>query len=213
MYTPRAFAESDLSALDALLVRDPFVSLVTIDAEGQPFASHLPVLYRREGGQVLLEGHWAGPNPQAGHAGPALVVVHGPNTYVSPSWYPDKEPAARVPTWNYAVAHLRGTLQPSRDPQQLSDLVARLSARFEPSVGRDWAFDPERPDMTAQLRGIVAFRFVPDRIELKFKLSQNHPPANVRAVIEALEALGDPARREVAGMMRERLARRAGQED
>jgi transcriptional regulator len=212
VYTPRAFAETDLSALDALLARDPFVSLVTVDEGGQPFASHLPVLYRREGESVLVEGHWAGPNPQAGHAGPALVVVHGPNTYVSPSWYPDKEPAARVPTWNYAVAHLRGTLQPSRDPQLLSDLVARLSAHFEPTVGRDWAFEAERPELAAQLRGIVAFRFVPDRIELKFKLSQNHPPANVQAVIDALEALGDPAQGAVAGMMRERLARRAEQE-
>jgi transcriptional regulator len=213
VYTPQAFAESDLAALDALVARDPFVSLVTVDAIGQPFVSHLPILYRREGAGVLVEGHWARPNPQAGHAGDALLIVHGPNAYVSPSWYPDKETAARVPTWNYAVAHLHGTLTPSEDPAQLADLVARLSAHFEPTVRRAWAFDAQRPELASQLRGIVAFRFVPARIEMKFKLSQNHPPANVEAAAAALDELGSEDRRTVAALMRERLARRPKRED
>ena len=208
MYTPRAFAETDLSALDALVTRDSFVTLITVDAIGQPYVSHLPILYRRDGARVVIEGHWARPNPQAGHAGDALMIVHGPHAYVSPSWYPDKEPAARVPTWNYAVAHLHGTLQPSEDPAVLASLVARLTERFEPTVGRNWRFEPERSEHASQLQGIVAFRFEPSHIELKFKLSQNHPPANVEAAIAALERAGGESRHEVAELMRERLARR-----
>lgn len=209
MYSPRAFAESDLAALDALVARDPFVTLVTVDPIGQPFISHLPVLYARDGARVVLEGHWARPNPRAGHGGQALAIVHGPHAYVSPSWYPDKEPAARVPTWNYAVAHLRGTLERYQDPARLADLVDRLSRRFEPTVGRDWRFEHDRDAFTRQLHGIVGFRLEAAHVDLKFKLSQNHPPANVAAVADALEALGDPAQCEVAGLMRERLARRA----
>ena len=53
MYTPRAFAETDLVSLDALVARDPFVSLVTLGADGLPFVSHLPVLYRRNGDHLL----------------------------------------------------------------------------------------------------------------------------------------------------------------
>lgn len=208
MYTPRAFAETDLSALDDLVARDAFVTLITVDAIGQPYISHLPILYRRDGARVLIEGHWARPNPQAGHAGDALMIVHGPHAYISPSWYPDKESAARVPTWNYAVAHLHGTLTPSEDPVVLADLVARLTEHFEPTVGRDWSFEPQRPDHASQLQGIIGFRFVPSHIELKFKLSQNHPPANVEAAIDALERSGGESRQEIAAMMRERLARR-----
>ncbi|MBP7657476.1 MAG: FMN-binding negative transcriptional regulator, partial [Pseudoxanthomonas sp.] len=90
MYTPRAFAETDLTGLDRLIERDAFVTLVTV-ADGLPFASHLPVLYARDGDRIVIEGHWARPNPQARHAGPAMVIVHGPHAYLSPGWYADKE--------------------------------------------------------------------------------------------------------------------------
>ncbi|MDH5833769.1 FMN-binding negative transcriptional regulator [Luteimonas kalidii] len=205
MYTPRAFAETELVHLDALVAADPFVTLVTIGADGAPFASHLPVLYRREGDRVLVEGHWAKPNPQAQHAGPALMIVRGPHAYVSPGWYPDKEAAARVPTWNYAVAHLSGTLQPFSDEDALADLVSRLSDRFEAGVGQTWRFEPDRDDHRRQLRGIVGFRFEPGRIELKFKLNQNHPVANRVSVADALSRSDAPDARAVATLMRDRL--------
>jgi transcriptional regulator len=205
VYTPRAFAESDLAALDALVARDPFVTLVTTGPDGLPFASHLPVLYRRDAGRVLIEGHWARPNPQSQQGETALVIVHGPQTYISPSWYVDKEPASRVPTWTYAMAHLYGTLQRYDDGSALGDLVARLARQFEAGVGSHWEFELERDDHTTQLRGIVGFRFVPERIELKFKLNQNHPVANVRGAAQALERLGGASQLEIASLMRARL--------
>ncbi len=204
MYQPRAFIETDLAALDALVEADPFITLVSTGDDGAPFISHLPVLYRRDGDDVLVEGHWARPNPQAGHAGRMLMIVHGPHAYVSPGWYPDKETAARVPTWNYAVAHLHGSVETFEDEAALADLVDRLSRRFEPTVGNDWRFEPERPDHRSQLRGIVGFRFRPVRIDLKCKLSQNHPPANRQAVIDAMAARDDRDARAIAQLMRAR---------
>ncbi|KAF1711704.1 FMN-binding negative transcriptional regulator [Pseudoxanthomonas sacheonensis] len=208
MYTPRAFVETDLLELDRLLARDPFVTLITND-EGIPFASHLPVLYSRDGGQVILEGHWAKANPQVLHSGPALMIVQGPHAYISPGWYTDKEEAARVPTWNYAVAHLIGRLQASDEEDFLASIVDRLSIRHETAVGSDWRYEHDNPRLRSQLRGIVGFRFVPERIELKFKLSQNHPEANVRGAVEGLSGLEDPQSHEIAELMRERLANRA----
>ena len=205
MYTPRAFAETDLTALDALIERDPFVTLVTTDADGLPFASHLPVLYERDSERVLIEGHWARPNPQSAQGENALLIVHGPQTYISPAWYVDKEPAARVPTWNYAMAHLYGRLERYDDTATLAHLVARLASKYEAEVGSDWVFEPEREDQVSQLRGIVGFRFVPKRIELKFKLNQNHPHANIRGAALALERLGGASRLEIASLMRARL--------
>lgn len=204
MYTPRAFVETDLASLDRLLARDPFATVVTTDA-GVPFASHLPVLYSRDGAAVLLEGHWARSNPQARHEGSALLIVHGPHAYISPGWYPDKEEASRVPTWNYAVAHLYGTLESSEDEAFLAGLVDRLSVRHEAAVGSDWRYEPQRATHRSQLRGITGFRFVPERIELKYKLSQNHPLANVQGAIAGLQAQADPQAHEIAALMGERL--------
>ena len=207
MYTPRAFAETDLQALDGLLARDPFVTLVTTTGPA-PFASHLPVLYSRDGAAVLIKGHWARANPQSRHAGPALLIVHGPHAYISPGWYADKEEASRVPTWNYAVAHLGGTLQPSNDESLLAGIVDRLSTRHESAVGSDWRYEHERPSHRSQLRGITGFRFVPENIELKFKLSQNHPVANVRGAIAGLQGRADPQAHEIAALMSDRLQQR-----
>lgn len=202
MYQPRAFVETDLAQLDALIAADPFVSLITSAADSAPCVSHLPVLYRRDGDVVQIEGHWAKPNPQAQHAGNALLIVHGPHAYVSPGWYPDKEAAGRVPTWNYAIAHLHGRLQVFDDEAALGDLVARLSARFEASIGSDWVFDTDDARQRALLRGIVGFRFVPQRIQMTFKLSQNHPLANRTSVIDALSAREDADAHAVAALMR-----------
>ena len=208
MYTPRAFAEDDLAGLDWLLARDPFATLVTTGADGQPFATHLPVLHARDGDGVVLEGHWARPNPQATHAGPALLIVHGPHHYVSADWYPDKAEMGRVPTWNYAAAHLYGTLQLLHDEAALASIVARLGERFEAEVGGRWRYDHDDPRERGLLRGIVGFRFAPARIELKFKLSQNHPVANVEAVIAGLRDLPGDAAAETAALMADRLSRR-----
>lgn len=204
MYLPRAFAESDLDALDRLAGRDRFITLVTV-RDGEPVVSHLPVLYRRDGENVELVGHWARPNPQATHAGPALAIFHGPHAYVSPGWYPDKEEAARVPTWNYAVAHLRGTLRTFDDEASLAQVVDGLSVDHEATVGGDWRFEFERHDHRRQLRGIVGFRFVAESIALKFKLSQNHPMANREAVAAQLGSQTREAGRDVAALMRERM--------
>ncbi|MGW8127267.1 MAG: FMN-binding negative transcriptional regulator [Stenotrophomonas sp.] len=226
MFTPRTFAEHDLVWLDRLLERDPFVTVLTTGADGLPELTRLPVLYRRDGERIELLGHWARANPQARHAGAAKVLVDGPHGYVSASWYPDnavgngvgqpqagpegashgrgahQEAAARVPTWNYASAELRGRLHPFDGEDALAALVGALSARFEAGVGQEWRFAPERDEQRRQLRGIVGFRFQVEQVQIKLKLSQNQPDANQQAVIAALERLPGPASRELAQWMR-----------
>ncbi len=203
MYAPPAFAETDLAALDELARAYPFASLITL-ADGQPFISHLPVLCRRDGDAVEIRGHWARANPQWRHGGQATLIIHGPSAYVSPSWYLDKDVAARVPTWNYAVAHLHGALEVFDDESSLGQLVSELSDHFEATVGKTWRFESDRDDHRSQLRGIVGFRLRPARIELKFKLNQNHPAANVASVASELAKRGD-ADQDIARLMRDRL--------
>jgi len=205
MFIPADFVETDLAWLDRLLERDAFVTVVTTGSDGLPQVTLLPVVYRRDGDDILIEGHWARPNPQAGHAGPALVLVHGPHGYVSPGWYPDKEAMARVPTWNYAAAELRGTLEPVTDPDALIDMLDRLSAKYEAQVGGDWDLLPIEPRQRRMLAGIIGFRFRAQQVQIKLKLSQNHPQANQHGVIDALSALDSPPSHELAQWMRWKL--------
>jgi transcriptional regulator len=202
LYLPPAFDERDLARLDVLAAAHPFASLITVDG-GLPCISHVPVLYRRDGDGITVTGHLARPNPQALHRGTALLVLRGPQAYVSPGWYPDKAEQARVPTWNYVIAHLSGELAWFDDEADLAALVGRLSDVHEARVGGSWRFDLHDPRERVQLRGIVGFRIDVARVEMKAKLSQNHPPANRRAVIAHLERSGDRDARGVAAWMRE----------
>jgi transcriptional regulator len=214
MYLPNSFAETDLAALDALAATYPFATLITL-ADGAPFVSHVPVLYRRGADGIELRGHWSRANPQWTHGGEATLILHGPDAYVSPSWYPDKGIEARVPTWNYAVAHLSGALEILQDEADLAAIVADLAERFEADVVANdpahvaWHFDMGNAAERVQLRGIVGFRLRDPRVVLKFKLSQNHPAANVDAVIGQLSR-GDEEQRSVAALMREHLSDRGG---
>lgn len=209
LYLPSAFDERDLARLDVLAAAHPFASLVTVD-DGEPGISHVPLLYRRDAGRVVLTGHLARPNPQAGHRGRALAVLHGPQAYVSPTWYRDKDELARVPTWNYVVAHLAGPIEWFDDERALAELVGQLSQTHEARIGSDWRFDFDNAAERVQLRGIIGFRIAVDRIGMKAKLSQNHPAANRRSVIDQLDASGDPGGRAVAEWMRASLATSEG---
>lgn len=192
IYRPAAFACDDREALLAFIRRYPFATLIT-HGTGGPWVSHAPLLY--ENGQLF--GHLARANPQGAVLGgtDALAIFHGPHAYVSPRWY---ETAPAVPTWNYAVVHALG---PARllNADETGQIMDRMSAVFEP--GSEWSFDGLPDDYrTGMLRGVVGFSIAISRLEGKFKLSQNRPPADQQRVAERL-AQGSAEDRAVAEMM------------
>jgi len=212
MYLPAHFDASAQADhwLPRLLARDPFVTLVSVH-DGAPFASHLPVLAERDAdGRWILLGHWARANPQwqGIEAQPVLAIVHGPHAYVSPRGYPD--PARSVPTWNYAAAHLSGRVERVDDAAAVLQIVDRLSAHFEATAPAPWSRAGADASLAQLARAIVGFRLRVERVEVKLKLGQNHPPAKAGAAAAALAAAPDAASREVAAWMHEVLAARDG---
>jgi transcriptional regulator len=207
MFVPKRFAVDDLAALDALLARDAFVTLVS-QVDDAPFASHLPVLYRREGNAVRFRGHWARANPQwrGIEAQTVLLIAHGPHAYVSPSWY--ASPGSSVPTWNYTVAHVHGAVTLIEHEQALAGLVAALAAHYEAAIGSDWRFPDSAPGTRAELAGIVGFELVAERIAIKHKLNQHHDDASRAGAVRGLRGRGDPGSLEIADLMA--TARAAG---
>lgn len=196
MYVPKHFAVEDRDALDAVIHDNPFGLLVG-ELEGSPFATHLPFLL--DGDRLL--SHFARGNPHwksVDGRTEMLAVFSGPHAYVSPRWY---EAGQAVPTWNYVAVHAYGAPRVIEDAGQLRELLDRLVTEYE---GAAWSLDGQDADFTDRMsRGIVAFEMPIERIEGKFKLSQNRAVEDRRRVITELERPGDGRNEDLARLMRE----------
>ena len=193
MYVPAHFAADDAVVQD-LLANHGAADLVTATADGLQ-ATFLPFLFDPSAGEHgALLGHLARNNEhwRAEPIGEAMVIVRGPDAYVSPGWYPSKAEHGRVvPTWNYLTAHVYGRLVVHDDAGFVEDVVRRLTAKHEAGLAEPWSPDDSPPAFFAgQLKAIVGVELVISRIEAKVKMSQNRPPADVEAVIDALTGRG-----------------------
>ena len=194
MYIPAHFTP-DEALVGELLHHHGAADLVTQTADGL-VATMLPFIYVPQVGEHgVLQGHLARNNSQwkLQAQGESLVIVRGPDAYISPSWYASKAEHGRVvPTWNYVTAHVYGRLVVHDDAAWTQDLVRRLTVKHEASSAHPWSVDDAPPEFIAgQLRAIVGVELLITRIEAKAKLSQNRPPADVEGVIEGLRARGD----------------------
>ena len=188
LYRPAAFASDDQAAIERLLDEHPFATLITAGA-GEPQISHLPLLHQREPApNGSLIGHMARANPHWSHfgSGASLAIFHGPHAYVSPSWY--AQPATQVPTWNYAVVHVHGRAEIVSDRAATLATLQRMVTRFEGGRAAPWRLQLEGARLDAMVGAIVAFEIEIERIDAKFKLSQNKDEADRRRVASALRS-------------------------
>ena len=196
MYVPSHFAADD-DAVTTLLEQHGAADLITRTDDGLA-ATLLPFVYVPGAGtRGALQGHVARNNDQWSRAahGESLVIVRGPDAYISPSWYASKAEHGRVvPTWNYITAHVYGQLVVHDDPEWTEDLVRRLTDKHESRREHPWAVDDApRAYIEGQLRAIVGVELLITRIEAKAKLSQNRPAADIDGVITGLGDGGDTA--------------------
>ncbi len=212
MYISQAFRVDEESRLHDLLRQRPLATLLSSGSSGLQ-VSPLPMLFDAAAGtRGALFGHMARANPQLQdlRAGaPCLVLFHGPQGYVSPSWYPSKARHHQVvPTWNYAVVEVRGQAQVIDDPRWLRDHVDRLTASQEARRAEPWSPADAPPEfIDRMLAMIVGVRIDIASLEGKFKFSQNREPADRAAVLAALDRAQDPhGNPELAAWMRACLA-------
>jgi transcriptional regulator len=182
MYVPDHFLQDDRAAALDLIERNGF-GLLVAGAE----AAHIPfVLDRRQG---LLRCHVARANPiwTLALGKPVLAVFSGPHCYVSPD-----DGAGHVPTWNYTAVHVMGTATQLPAPAleaHLRALVAQEERHLAPKPA--WELDRVPADkLVALQRGIVGLEIPLERVDAKWKLSQNRTGADRRKVIAALRSRG-----------------------
>jgi transcriptional regulator len=199
MYTPKHFQETRTEALHGLIHACPFAAMVT-HAAGGLAANHLPF----ELVDGVLHGHVARGNELAQQDGAeVLLVFQGPDGYISPNWYPSKHETGReVPTWNYAVVHVHGRLKVIDDAAWLRRLLETLTDHHEAGQPQPWKVgDAPEDHVEKSLRAIVGLEIGIDRIEGKFKLSQNHPARNRAGVIAGLRERDGDGDVELAALM------------
>lgn len=206
VYLPAHFTAPETADVAAFVGEVAAADLVTFDGT-KPVASLIPIIWDRDTGEHgRLLGHLALANPQWDSVAPgsaALAIVHGPQAYVSPAWYPSKARHGRVvPTWNYVTVHFTGALTVHRDPEWLRDLVTRLTQRHEAGRAAPWAVTDAPPDyINGQLRGIVGVELAIATVEAKHKLSQNRSAVDQAAVAAALAHEPGPGPAEIAALM------------
>ena len=211
VYTPRSFAEDDLPTLLAFIEEHPLAAVVTSSMTDGLLATHLPLVLDRAAGPMgTLVGHFARANPHSRSltAGPleALVIFTGPDAYITPEWYRTKEATGRVvPTWNYVAVHAYGTLRLNDDPRSLRDHLEMLTHRHEADRARPWHVTDAPADYIAQqMNAIVRVDLQIDRLEGKWKMSQNRSDADITGVIRGLSASNAAEDQAVAAIVSER---------
>ncbi|MCA9095382.1 MAG: FMN-binding negative transcriptional regulator, partial [Planctomycetaceae bacterium] len=178
MYLPETFVERDAAVLARVIREESFATLISQHA-GAPFASHVPLLLeegtRSAEGELRgrLIGHVARANPQwkSADGETVLAIFHGPHAYVSPTCYGQGD---AVPTWNYIAVHVSGKLTIIEDRERLREIVARTVEYFEATREPRWSLEQASEEFIEKLLGgIVGFEIEIERVEGKFKLSQN----------------------------------------
>ncbi|MBI3776531.1 MAG: FMN-binding negative transcriptional regulator [Gammaproteobacteria bacterium] len=195
MYIPKQFEEPRVDVMHELMRAHLLATLITLSASGLN-ANHIPLHLSGSPAPLgTLQGHVARANPVLSDFAKnteALAIFHGPDAYITPSWYATKQVTGKVvPTWNFAVVHAYGLVRIADDAAWLRTQLEALTAHNEASFPQAWSMADAPRDYIEHLLGhIVGFEMVITRLSGKWKVSQNQPPQNQASVVAGLKSTG-----------------------
>ncbi|WP_229503684.1 FMN-binding negative transcriptional regulator [Massilia putida] len=190
MYVPTHFTADSQADMLALIAAHPLGALVRagdggLEADHIPFELAPPADAAPHG---VLRAHVARANPVWQSDGsPVLVLFQGASSYVSPLLYDLEAAEGRaVPTWNYAVVHAHGRLRAIDDPAWILGQMTRMTGRHEDARAGWKVEDAPRGYIEKLVRATVGIEIVVERLEAKFKMSQNRTPEERARVLAAM---------------------------
>ena len=169
-------------------IDDNVWALLINNGSDGPFVTNLPLLLDRTKGRFgTLLGHLARANEHAvalfAAKEPTLAVFHGPYSYVSPSWYPNRDMPG---TYYYTAVHCYGRIRAQSDAE-LEATLKVLNDRMERPLLAGWRMEEvPRSEITRRLPNIAGFELEIERLEAKFKLGQDEPRKDSMAVADRL---------------------------
>ncbi|MGD9804653.1 MAG: FMN-binding negative transcriptional regulator [Hyphomicrobiaceae bacterium] len=202
MYVNPTFKTDEETAW-AYVAERGFGAVIAID-DGIPTASQVPLLITEVEGRRRIEFHVARVNrlhEVVARNPKVLVVVSGPDAYISPDWYAS---ADQVPTWNYRAAHITGLARPM-PPERAHEHVERMSLFFERRLApkKPWSTSKMTDaKLRAMLRAIVPIEIEVEQLEASTKLGQNKSVADRMEAARMLAWRGGWGETAVAEAMR-----------
>jgi transcriptional regulator len=205
MYNLPYFKEKDQQVVLDFIRQHPFAFIAGCSEDGKPVATQIPVFIDERDGKLFLSGHIM-KNTDHHKAflynSNVLAVFTGAHTYVSASWYEEKEQAS---TWNYISVHAKGILK-FLDEQALLDVLKRTTNHFENNPYSGANFEDLSAEYVQQLaKAIIAFEVEVLQIDNVFKLSQNRDEKSYHTIMDKLEAQ-DADGKSIAEEMRKRTS-------
>ena len=187
---PNALFRNDDRALHEALIEEVSFGMIFAQTADGPRVAHTPIVSTGDG---AMQFHLARGNALTRHltGQEALVVINGPDAYVSPRWYADPN---TVPTWDYVALELQGPVRTMAEEGLLAMLDAIAEQHEARIPGEPWKranVDPAK--IRSLLPGIVGFEMEVRAWRPTFKLSQNKVAEDRAAIADALEAQGSPA--------------------
>jgi len=187
---PNALYRNDDRALHEALIEEVGFGMVFAQTADGPRVAHTPIVSTGDG---AVQFHLARGNALTRYlvGQEALVLVNGPDAYVTPRWYAD---ANTVPTWDYVALELQGPVRKMATEGLLAMLDAIAERHEERIPGEPWTREQVDPGKIAGLvKGIVGFEMEVRAWRPTFKLSQNKSAEDRVAIADALAAHGSPA--------------------
>ncbi len=197
MYIPSHFLETDLEKISQFIKTHP-LGLMVANVDGDLVGNHLPFMVLNGsiavGGKLISHTAKANPIWKVGEKKQkVLLVFSGYETYISPSSYPTKKETHKVvPTYNYLSVHINGTLTAIQDEDDKHQIVKILTERMESSRKDPWAVsDAPKDYIETMLANIVGVELLVEKIEAKWKTSQNRRARDRQGVINDLRGSVD----------------------
>lgn len=207
MYIPKHFEVTDSETIYALIREYPLATLITF-SKGQINANHIPLtLSISTEPYMTLQGHVSRSNPLLNDIDAeieTLAIFHGPNAYISPSWYETKKESGKVvPTWNYVAVHAYGNLKVVDDTEWLRTQLETLTDQHEANLLEPWSIHDAPNEFTNKLmESIVGIEMRVTKLLGKWKVSQNQPVPNKEGVIKGLQTSNQLGSLEMAKLIK-----------
>jgi transcriptional regulator len=186
------------------IVDENLWALLISNGDDGPFVTNLPLMLdRSRGPHGTLLGHISRANEHSKvlfeSTTPVLAVFEGPYSYVTPSWYPQRDMPG---TYYYTAVHCYGRVRPQNDAD-LERTLKVLNDRMEQPIPGGWRIDEvPRSEITRRLPSIAGFEIEIERLEAKFKLGQDEPKKDALAVATRLLASKEPEQRKLGVLTR-----------
>lgn len=184
MHPNPLYRTDDQAFCDGLIDKVGFGMIFAPTPDG-PRVAHTPLLTTSTG---AVQFHLARSNALTRHldGATALIVVNGPDAYVSPRWYGNRD---TVPTWDYVTIECEGPVRRMADEGLEAFLHAAIAKHETRLGGEPWQAQESSGTMWAGLfRGIVGFEMEVQALRPTIKLSQNKPPEDRARIAEGLAA-------------------------